>query len=170
METFVIYTDGSSVVKNNKRYGGIGIYFENTKQEIFESFMQDNSTNQRMELQACLTAIKSCLKSYFNNIDKINKIIIRTDSQYTIDCITKWSNSWIKNNWLRKNGNRYLKILHLDLIKELYDLYHKYDIKYEHVRSHQKQPDHYDSKEWLIWYGNYKADKLAKEGIKINEK
>lgn len=162
MTTFIMYTDGSSSIKNNKRCGGIGIFIENNKYQIAKTFIGNNSTNQRMELQACLTAIKYYIKHIHNNIN--DQLIIRTDSMYLINCITDWSNKWKNNNWQRKTGNKNKEILHLDLIKQLYDLYNQYKIKFEHIKAHQKQPNKDDHK-WSSWYGNYMADKLASNAM-----
>lgn len=165
MEINIIYADGSSAKRENKRCGGIGIYFENTKDEICKSFTNDNPTNQRMELQACLTAIKLYIKQN-KNFSTNKELIIRTDSMYSINCITNWSNKWKDNNWKRKVGKKDAEVLHLDLIKELYELYHdqKYKIKFEHVKAHQKRPDKQSDK-WNQWYGNYMADKLASDAM-----
>jgi len=41
---------------------------------------------------------------YFQSFPGIDKLNIKTDSQFTINCITKWVNGWIKNNWKLKSG------------------------------------------------------------------
>jgi ribonuclease HI len=169
-KTYIIYTDGSSATKNGRRCGGIGVYIEDINYETSKTYVNNNPTNQRMELQACLTGIKSYLdivknKTSNETSDKtcdrtLSKLIIRTDSMYSINCITKWCDTWKTNNWRRKVGNKYKEILHFDLIKEIYDLCQEYDIKFEHVRAHQKQPNK-ESQLWSKWYGNNKADNLA---------
>ena len=163
-EKNIIYADGSSAVRNNKRCGGIGVYFENTKDEIYETYTDDNSTNQRMELQACLTAIRQAIEFPAIKSPANVCIVIRTDSMYSINCITKWSIMWEKNNWMRKVGKNNVVILHLDLIKELYGLYNMYNIKFEHVRAHMKEPTE-KSEKWSIWNGNNIADRLASCGM-----
>jgi ribonuclease HI len=155
----VVYADGSSSMRNNRRCGGIGIYFEATNRVISKAYTDSNSTNQRMELQACLTAIKSHIE--MKDSELYDGLVVRTDSMYSINCITNWSNTWKKNNWKRKVGKRDRPILHLDLIKELHTLYQEHDIKFEHVRSHQREPDKKGTEGWYIWYGNHMADKLA---------
>lgn len=158
MTTYIIYADGSSIIKNKERRGGIGIYIESTGIKISKSYDEDNATNQRMELQACLVACRYYIDNLYN---LYNSLVIRTDSMYSINCITKWSECWEKNNWERIVGNKMFPVLHLDIIKELYDIYKRYDIKFEHIRAHQKEPLK-NSKQWILWNGNNIADKLAK--------
>ena len=38
------------------------------------------------------------------SIKNYNRVIIYTDSQYSINCITKWVNNWIKNDWKDKHN------------------------------------------------------------------
>jgi len=160
MTLIKVYTDGSSVYKKSIRYGGIGVYFENTKEEISKYYKGENCTNQRMELLACLIAINKYIESY-NNDD--NKLCIITDSMYAINCICEWAPKWEKNNWMRKVQNKNKSVLHLDIIKDLYQKYIDYNIQFEHIKSHRKKPADTNSDEWTKWYGNHVADKLAKK-------
>src|SRR5580692_3792647 len=90
----IVYTDGScSGNGNDDAIGGIGIHFPNGELgDISKIFRNGNCTNQRTELYAILMAIRY-IKKYFN-LDKY-KICIKTDSQYSIDCVTKWVYGWI---------------------------------------------------------------------------
>lgn len=151
--TIIVYCDGASSHLQDNRYGGIGIYCETSNKSISCGYSGKNITNQRMELIACLMAIKN-----FNNENE--ELLVLTDSMYVINCITKWTDQWIKNGWMRKCGNKFYEILHLDLIKELHAYYVNNKIKFEHVRSHRKEPDKKDNL-WNKWYGNMMADKLA---------
>ena len=49
-----------------------------------------------------------------NKIDNLDKIILYSDSMYTINCATKWAIEWEKNGWKRKTGD----ILNLIYVKE----------------------------------------------------
>jgi ribonuclease HI len=157
MTTWFIYVDGSSVIRNGQRHGGIGIYIENNNQKISKYYNDKNATNQRMELMACLLA---CQYYELNRQDQ-DTLVVRSDSMYSINCVTQWSSKWQANNWQRKVGKKDMPVLHLDIIKELFEYYKKYNIKFEHVKGHQKQPAH-DSKSWLLWNGNDIADKLSR--------
>lgn len=159
---YIVYTDGSSIKKENIRYGGIGIYFETTGHELSIGFSNDNPTNQKMELLACLTAIEEYVRLYNNSETSLT---IRTDSMYTINSITKWAKNWEQNNWHRKQKNTICLISNLAIIKQLYAYYNTLDIKFEHVLAHQKAPKT-NVTDYAKWYGNAQADKLATEASK----
>lgn len=148
-----IFTDGSSRNNNKKniiRIGGIGVYFgENDSRNLSET-ITENVTNQRTELLACIRALEQV-----NNCQ--DKIIIYSDSKYTINCMTKWIHNWSKNNWKKKNGKN---ILNLELIQQLYKLTKDNDVEFRHLNSHTKEPKK-ESSNYYLWYGNMMADKLA---------
>jgi ribonuclease HI len=156
----IIYTDGSSSVKkiNDIRCGGIGI-FSVGGINITKGYKNKTVTNQRMELMACIEGIKATAKLSSN-------IHVKTDSMYTINCVTKWADQWKKNGWTR-NGK---PICNLDLIKKLYNLTKKHNINYYHVRAHKKEPSDKQSEEWINWNGNNKADILARSAMEKKRK
>jgi ribonuclease HI len=132
LNNIVIYTDGSC--RNNGKpnaSGGIGIHFPNEEfKDVSEKFIIGNITNQRTELYAILKAIDLVVnKPKYSKF----KIIIYTDSQYSIKCITQWSKTWAKNNWQKKDNEQ---ILNLDIIKPLYEYYNNHDITLIHVEAH----------------------------------
>ncbi len=173
-EIIVVYTDGSSTLldkNSNMRCGGIGVFFDDDNENnISKSFIGNNVTNQRMELLACIEAIEKCIEmmKYSDNKWEVNII---TDSMYVIQCITEWAPNWILWEWKRNvNGKIKDDICNLDLIKKLYKLSRLYPVKYEHVKSHQKEPSKATKKHkaiWKKWYGNKNADILAGSGTKI---
>ena len=152
-----VFTDGSSYISNDTKYGGIGIFFsDNNPFNYSKGYEGARSTNQRMELLACIEAIIIIS----NNVQHDNTTI-HTDSTYVINCMTLWSRKWIKNNWKRNNNK---KICNLDEIQKLYELTNKYNVKYTHIRSHTKKIKK-SSPQYNHWHGNYCADKLAKEAM-----
>jgi len=155
MAEIIVFLDGSSTVyKNNNgiKFGGIGIHIKNMDEyNISIPLIGKEVTNQKAELIACITAIKLCKK-----ISNNNKIILYSDSMYTINCVTKWASEWEKNGWKRKTG----EILNLKYIKELYEIVKGINIEFKHIKSHQKEPNR-DSIEWDLWNGNNIVDKLA---------
>ena len=48
-----------------------------------------------------MTAILEAYKALEEEISK-RRIKIYTDSNYTINCFTKWAGSWEKNGWKRE--------------------------------------------------------------------
>ena len=168
----IIYTDGSC--KKNKRVkdiskqpkGGIGVFIDDDNSfNISESFSIYPVTNIRTELYACIKACEIFIK-HFHHKKKTKKteaegedtLIIYTDSQFTINAITKWCRNWKKNNWKKSNGDN---VLNVDLISCLDKYYCSYPICFQHVKSHQKEPLDKESNEYRHWYGNMMADKLA---------
>lgn len=162
------FTDGSSIHKSGRRYGGIGVYFpDDTIPDICTHMKGDNNpTNQRAELLACIVAIKLVAK-IMGKKKMLWNLTIYSDSRYTIQTVTHWANDWIKYEWKRKVGSKFETPSNLDLVKKLYGLTKLYDVKYVHVRSHQREPKDKNSAEWERWFGNKQADKLAKSGCDI---
>lgn len=149
-----IYTDGSCI-NNGKKYAraGIGVYFgENDPRNVSEKFT-DTPTNQRAELYAIIKAIRLIKDDEFKN-----KIIIHTDSMYSINCVTKWCKGWIKNGWKTKNKKN---VKNANLIKQLYNLVKKNNIYLNHIRAHTGKIDVHS-------IGNDFADKLANKGAATN--
>lgn len=157
----IVYTDGSCMGNGKPNaVGGIGIHFPNNElKDISKVFDLGCCTNQRTELYAILTAFRY-IKQYIGMEGR--KIIVMTDSQYSIDCITKWVNSWIKNGWKTKTGG---SVANKEFIEILHKYYEKYNIEFYHVDAHTGL----DDKESVA---NAKADSLATMATKkaIKEK
>ena len=93
-----IYTDGACSNNGKKTAkAGIGVYIEDIC-NISERLI-GLQTNQRAELYAILKSLQLI------NIEEYKTINIYSDSQYSINCITKWIYGWLKNNWLDKKKN-----------------------------------------------------------------
>ncbi len=168
MITFTIFTDGSSTIYKNKlglKIGGVGVYLEGYEEyNISKHISGPEITNQKAELMACIDAIKICKSIAVNKkIEKWN-MIIYSDSMYTIKCATEWAEKWEQNGWKRKEGGKFKEVLNLNLVQELYNLVQSVDVKFIHVRSHQKEPAK-NSPEWRLWFGNKIADELARDAM-----
>jgi len=143
-DDIIIYTDGAckkNGYKNAK--ASIGIHFSTKNKIHFDDVSErftDNPTNQRAELYAILKALHTVQ-------GLSNKIIIYTDSEYSINCITKWFYNWNKQGKLDKKKN-------IDLIKPIYQFYIDSRITFTHVRSHTGLQDEHS-------LGNEEADRLA---------
>lgn len=149
-----VFTDGSCVNLNKPNCrAGCGVYFGD-KRDISYEIIRGKKTNQVAELKACILALHRIMET--EKLDK-KKIIIYSDSMYTINCVTKWAKGWEKNNWKKSTGE---KIINKKLIKKLYYLTNNMNVEYKHVRAHKKEPKK-NTEEHYFWYGNYMADKLA---------
>jgi len=69
-----------------------------------------------------------------HSIANLRNITIFSDSQYSIDCVTKWAYGWKSKSWTKKGG----EIKNLDIIKKSHELYDiiKNKITVKHVKGH----------------------------------
>lgn len=104
-----IYTDGSMLP--GPRRGGTGIIFillnsdgeEETYEPPTSGFM--GATNNQMELQACVEALRSATaQSPHFDPRRYRKIIIFSDSLYVADNYATALFTWSKNGWAKRNG------------------------------------------------------------------
>jgi len=88
-----IYTDGAC--KGNPGPGGWGVVITDGKKQKHLSGYVANTTNNQMELQAAIEAVK-----FANRVFRAGtSISIYTDSQYVYNGITKWLTGWKRNGW-----------------------------------------------------------------------
>ncbi len=113
-----IYTDGSCL-KNPNGPGGWGVLVLDKDYEWEISGNNPSTTNNIMELQAVIEAIK-----FVNE----KQLIIHSDSTYVIKGITEWIENWIKRDWK--------KVKNVELWKELYLLVQDKDIEWKWVKAH----------------------------------
>nr|QDY51923.1 RNase H [Mimiviridae sp. ChoanoV1] len=163
-----VFTDGSTI-NNGKRNakGGIGIFFDDDSPDnLGEEFnINGKTSNNICELEAVRRAINIIIKKKEFKSD--DKILICSDSTYVIDCITKWSNTWEKNGWMRRNkGGKKVPVKNVELIKEIKKLYYQYTIQFKHIKAHRNlNPEiKKSSLEYKEWYGNKMADEFANVG------
>jgi ribonuclease HI len=152
LDNVIVFTDGSCMNKSDGIKAGYGVYFPNEElNNISKPFTFGDKTNQRAELYAIYKAIKRIILKF-----EFNQINIYTDSNYSIQSLTKWIKTWKKNNW--KNSKKQ-NVANQDIIKKIDDYLQQYPNKilFHHVKSHTKKDD-FNSK------GNEMADKLATEG------
>jgi len=153
MTTIEIFTDGAcSSNGRSSAQAGYGLYFPNNEYKSYgRAFIHKPITNQRAELYAIYKALKI-------GTTEDNKLIIYTDSLYSINCVTKWMKSWLASGWKTKTGKPVKNVDILQMINEIY-LENKEKITFVHVKAHTGKSD-YHSK------GNEQADILARSGVK----
>lgn len=135
-----IFTDGAC--RGNPGPGGWGalLRFEGKEKELYGS--NRDTTNNRMELQAAIEALKA--------LSKPCQVKLTTDSEYVKNGITRWINGWKKNNW-RTSSRKAVK--NVDLWQELDSLAGQHDIDWCWVKGHSGHPE------------NERADSLANVAI-----
>jgi ribonuclease HI len=152
MKTIEVFTDGSCMRKKTGTLAGYGIHFPNNEiQDVSRKFTREPLTNQRAELFAIYVALILIKK-----VLDFDKVIIYSDSEYSIKCLTVWMDGWIKKSWMTATNK---PVMNQDILKSLDSILQNFKNKIEfvHVMSHTKKTD-YKS------IGNAVADKLATEG------
>jgi ribonuclease HI len=134
-----IYTDGAC--SGNPGSGGWAAIIINGNNIEKISGRSENTTNNRMELIAVISALK---------FTKDQNLEIYTDSKYTKDGIEKWIINWKKNGW--KTANKQ-DVKNKDLWMELDLLAQQKKIKWNWVKGHSENK-----------YNNM-ADELARSAI-----
>jgi ribonuclease HI len=89
MSKIIIYTDGACSMPSMKGGWGVVMQCGDVTKEL-SGFAKD-TTNNQMELTACIEALSAIKKSM--------PIEIHTDSQYVKNGITEWIITWKKNGW-----------------------------------------------------------------------
>ncbi|KXX77023.1 Ribonuclease H [Madurella mycetomatis] len=145
----VVYTDGSSL--GNGRSGasaGVGVFFGvNDPRNISERLEGPVQTNQRAELTAILRALEVA--------DDTQDVEIRTDSKYSIQCVTEWYINWERNGWRTRDG----PVKNQDLVQAI-------RTQLEHRESQGGQTQFIWVKGHDTDVGNIAADHLAVEGAR----
>ena len=125
----VIYTDGGCI--NNPGPGGYGAVVINGKQRKELSGGYRLTTNNRMELIACIEALKS--------LESPSKVSLHSDSQYVVNGISKsWAVKWRANGWIKADKKA---AVNPDLWGQLLQLCEKHDVEFIWVKGHAGNPD-----------------------------
>jgi len=104
-----IYTDGAC--RGNPGLGAWAYQYKSINGNIIkDSSVVKNTTNNCMEL----TAILKCLNEViFHELNYIDQITIYSDSKYSIDVITKWSNNWNDDEFYTRPNGKLIKDIRL---------------------------------------------------------
>jgi ribonuclease HI len=143
MNSLSIYCDGACSNNPGEAGSGIAIYYPGKKPTLLYGAFHILGTNNTAELNALQKALKIAAVEK----DNFSKITIYSDSQYSIDCISKWAYSWKKNNWTKKGG----EIKNLEKIQATHALYEeiKEFVVVKHIKGHSGEE------------GNELADRMA---------
>ena len=114
MQKIEVYTDGSSL--GNPGPGGYGVVIVHNGKVVHEigGHYQD-TTNNKMELQAVIETLKYVSKSEYDK----SEVVIHADSAYVLNGITSWIFNWEKNGW---KGSNKKPVANQELWKELLSL------------------------------------------------
>ncbi|TPW70796.1 ribonuclease H [Schumannella sp. 10F1B-5-1] len=85
-----------------------------------------HATNNRGELQAVLELFRATA-----HVD--DDLLVLCDSQYAINCITKWMPGWKSKGWRKRDG---APVLNVDLLQELDEAIRGRRYRFEWVKGH----------------------------------
>lgn len=139
-ECVEIFTDGAC--RGNPGPGGWGVLlkFKGVEKSLKGSEME--TTNNRMELTAAISALETLSRSC--------EVVLTTDSKYVMDGIIKWLPNWKKKGWKTANKK---PVKNEDLWRKLDALADQHRIDWRWVKGHSGHRE------------NEIADQLANEAI-----
>jgi len=133
-----IFTDGAC--KGNPGPGGWGALLRMGQYEKELSGSDPDTTNNRMEMTAAITALNALVEPC--------DVTICTDSRYVIDGMTKWIEGWQRKGWINASKQ---PVRNADLWHKLIEAANHHTITWEWVRGHSGHPE------------NERVDKLASD-------
>ena len=147
-DEILVFTDGSC--SNNgfsNAKAGIGIYFSEDDPRNVSKRIDGKQTNNTAELSAIIEVFKICSK----DIEDGKKIIIHSDSTYSIQCCGEYGEKCSKKGWKNKKGY----IPNHELVKTAYELFNNNkNVEIKHIKAHTGMSD-------KLSIGNEGADRLA---------
>ena len=124
MKKVEIYTDGACTGNPGKGGYGAVLIYNGAEKQISKGFK--NTTNNRMELLACVDALKMLREPC--------DVSLYSDSKYLTDAVNKgWLSGWIKNGWKKSDKKQ---VLNVDLWMEITELLKKHAVTFIWVKGH----------------------------------
>lgn len=143
-DAVVVYTDGCCAGngKSSPR-AGIGVYWGPNHPLNVAKRLHGRQTNQRAELRAACKALQQAKE------ENIKKLVLYTDSKFTINGVTKWVKNWKLNGWRLTSGGT---VTNKADFEKLDALNGELEVVWLYVPGHSG------------YKGNEEADRLSKEG------
>lgn len=137
-----IFCDGAC--SGNPGVGGWGCILRWNGHEKELSGAEGETTNNRMEMTAAITALTSLNRSC--------DVVLVTDSQYLVKGMTEWIAGWQKRGWVNSKKE---PVLNRDLWERLLELAKLHRIDWVWIRGHNGHPE------------NERCDELARTAIEV---
>ncbi|CAL1585662.1 unnamed protein product [Knipowitschia caucasica] len=143
-DSVVVYTDGCCTANGKaSARAGIGVYWGPHHPLNVAERLEGRQTNQRAEIQAACRALELA------KVNNIKKLVLYTDSKFTINGVTSWVKSWRLNGWRLKSGGQ---IINKEDFIKLDQLNSELHVTWLHIPGHAG------------YHGNEEADRLSREG------
>ncbi|VGO23340.1 Ribonuclease HI [Pontiella sulfatireligans] len=124
-----IYTDGAC--KGNPGPGGYGVVLiaNGNKRELSGGFRK--TTNNRMELLACIEGIRS--------LKHPCAVVLTSDSKYVVNAMVKgWAKKWRSRGWMLSPSKA---AKNPDLWTQLLDCCDEHKVEFKWVKGHNEHPE-----------------------------
>ena len=140
MDKVTFITDGAC--SGNPGPGGWCVIIKKDD-KVNEFFGGDlETTNNKMELTAVIKG--------FENLNNASEVLVKTDSTYVINGITKWLPNWKAKGWINSAKK---PVANKDLWEQLESLISNHKVDWLWVKGHSGDDD------------NERADELARKGL-----
>jgi len=142
-----VFTDGAC--SNNGQAGaraGVGVWWgEGHPLNVSQRVAGEKQTNNTAEIQAASLAISQAIGA------GVEKLRVHTDSQFLINCVTKWMVKWKQTGWRTGSGQ---EVKNKEDLLQLDSLLSggRTQVEWHHVKGHSNVR------------GNVEADRLAVKG------
>jgi ribonuclease HI len=124
MKKVDIYTDGACSYNPGPGGWGAILIYKGTKKEF--SGAEENTTNNKMELQAVIEALKA--------LKEPCKVFLHSDSAYIVNAFENdWISTWQKNNWKTSNNK---PVKNVEQWQQLLALCKTHDVTFVKVKGH----------------------------------
>ena len=143
MDKVTFITDGAC--SGNPGPGGWCVIIKKDD-KVNEFFGGDlDTTNNKMELTAVIKG--------FENLNNASEVLVKTDSTYVINGITKWLPNWRAKGWINSAKK---PVANKDLWQQLESLISNHKVDWLWVKGHSGDDE------------NERADELARKGLRDN--
>jgi len=125
-----IYCDGGCSPNPGAAGSGVVVYRAGKLSALYYGLYESMGTNNTAELNALYQSLLLAKEESALG----NKVEIKCDSMYAINCIKTWAKGWERNGWKKKGG----EIKNLEIIQEAYHLYNSLasKIALTHIKAH----------------------------------